>query len=153
LHNEFELKLFKTFCDYLSDDGYTFNYAEDERGSFEEIYKSKKWGQISDNIAYPGIIKGGHYHTYKKEIFYTVIGQSEIKQRNIDNNDLIIDIVDGNNPHPVNIIPRYTHQIKNIGKVTTHTIMWISEIYNPNYVKEFVPIYYQIHYIMKDRNQ
>lgn len=132
LHNEFELKLFKTFCDYLSDDGYTFNYAEDERGSFEEIYKSKKWGQISDNIAYPGIIKGGHYHTYKKEIFYTVIGQSEIKQRNIDNNDLIIDIVDGNNPHPVNIIPRYTHQIKNIGKVTTHTIMWISEIYNPD---------------------
>ena len=132
LHNEFELKLFKTFCDYLSDDGYTFNYAEDERGSFEEIYKSKKWGQISDNVAYPGIIKGGHYHTYKKEIFYTVIGQSEIKQRNIDNNDLIIDIVDGNNPHPVNIIPKYTHQIKNIGNVTTHTIMWISEIYNPN---------------------
>ena len=132
LHNEFELKLFKTFCDYLSDDGYTFNYAEDERGSFEEIYKSKKWGQISDNITYPGIIKGGHYHTYKKEIFYTVIGKSEIKQRNIDNNDLIIDIVDGNNPHPVNIIPRYTHQIKNIGKVTTHTIMWISEIYNPD---------------------
>lgn len=132
LHNEFELKLFKTFCDYLSDDGYTFNYAEDERGSFEEIYKSKKWGQISENIAYPGIIKGGHYHTYKKEIFYTVIGQSEIKQRNIDNNDLIIDIVDGNNPHPVNIIPKYTHQIKNIGKVTTHTIMWISEIYNPD---------------------
>ena len=132
LHNEFELKLFKTFCDYLSDDGYTFNFAEDERGSFEEIFKSKKWGQISDNIAYPGIIKGGHYHTYKKEIFYTVIGQSEIKQRNIDNNDLIIDIVDGNNPHPVNIIPRYTHQIKNIGNVTTHTIMWISEIYNPD---------------------
>lgn len=132
LHNEFELKLFKTFCDYLSDDGYTFNYAEDERGSFEEIYKSKKWGQISENIAYPGIIKGGHYHTYKKEIFYTVIGKSEIKQRNIDNNDLVIDIVDGNNPHPVNIIPRYTHQIKNIGKMTTHTIMWISEIYNPD---------------------
>ena len=132
LHNEFELKLFKTFCDYLSDDGSTFNYAEDERGSFEEIYKSKKWGQISENIAYPGIIKGGHYHTYKKEIFYTVIGKSEIKQRNIDNNDLIIDIVDGNNPHPVNIIPKYTHQIKNIGEVTTHTIMWISEIYNPD---------------------
>ena len=42
LHNEFELKLFKTFCDYLSDDGYTFNYAKDERGSFEEIYKFVK---------------------------------------------------------------------------------------------------------------
>ena len=131
IHDEFELKLFKTFCDYLSDEGYSFNYAQDERGSFEELYKSKKWGQISDNVAFPGITKGGHYHTYKKEIFYTVIGQSEIKQRSIDNNDLIVDVVDGSHPHPVNIIPRYTHQIKNIGSVNTHTLMWISEIYNP----------------------
>ena len=131
IHDEFELKLFKTFCDYLSEPGYTFNYAEDNRGSFEELYKSKKWGQISDNVAYPGITKGGHYHTYKKEIFYTVVGDSEIKQRSIDNNDLIVDVVSGKDPHPVNIIPRYTHQIKNIGDVKTHTIMWISEIYNP----------------------
>ena len=131
IHDEFELKLFKTFCDYLSDEGYIFNYAQDERGSFEELYKSKKWGQISDNVAYPGITKGGHYHTYKKEIFYTVIGQSEIKQRSIDNDDLIVDVVDGSHPHPVKIIPRYTHQIKNIGSVNTHTLMWISEIYNP----------------------
>ena len=131
IHNEFELKLFKTFCDYLSDEGYSFNYAEDNRGSFEELYKSKKWGQISDNVAYPGITKGGHYHTYKKEIFYTVIGQSEIKQRDVKTNEMITDVVDGNNPNPINIRVGYTHQITNIGKVNTHTIMWISEIYNP----------------------
>ena len=132
IHDEFELKLFKTFLDYLSDEGYTFNYAEDARGSFEELYKSKKWGQISDNVAFPGIIKGGHYHTYKKEIFYTVIGRSEIKQRNIDNDDMIVDVVDGEHPHPVDIRIRYTHQIKNIGDINTHTLMWISEIYNPD---------------------
>ena len=132
IHDEFELKLFKTFCDYLSEPSYTFNYAEDNRGSFEELYKSKKWGQISDNVAFPGITKGGHYHTYKKEIFYTVIGESEIKQRSIDTDDMIIDAVKGENPHPVNIIPRYTHQITNTGKINTHTIMWISEIYNPD---------------------
>lgn len=131
IHDEFELKLFKTFCDYLSDEGYTFNYAEDARGSFEELYKSKKWGQISDNVAFPGITKGGHYHTYKKEIFYTVIGESEIKQRNIKNNEMVIDVVNGNDPHPVDIRVGYTHQIKNIGKENTHTLMWISEIYNP----------------------
>ena len=132
LHDEFELKLFKTFCDYLSDSGYTFNFAEDNRGSFEELYKSKKWGQISDNVAYPGITKGGHYHTYKKEIFYTVIGKSEIKQRDIKTNDMVIDVVDGKEPHPVDIRVGYTHQIKNIGDINTHTIMWISEIYNPD---------------------
>ena len=131
LHDEFELKLFKTFCDYLSDPGYSYNFAADARGSFEELYKSKKWGQISDNVAYPGITKGGHYHTYKKEIFCTVIGKSEIKQRDIKTNDMLVDVVDGNDPHPVNIRVGYTHQIKNIGDVNTHTIMWISEIYNP----------------------
>ena len=137
MHDEFELKLFKTFCDYLSEEGYTYNFATDDRGSFEELYKSKKYGQISDNVAYPGITKGGHYHTYKKEIFYTVIGKSEIKQRNIKTNKMIVDIVDGNNPHPVNINVGYTHQIKNIGDINTHTIMWISEVYNPDTADTF----------------
>ncbi len=131
IHDEFELKLFKTFCDYLSEEGYTYNFAEDNRGSFEELYKSKKWGQISDNVAYPGITKGGHYHKYKKEIFYTVIGKSEIKQRDIKTNEMITDVVDGSHPNPINIRVGYTHQIKNIGDTNTHTIMWISEIYNP----------------------
>ena len=131
LHNEFELKLFKTFCDYLSDEGYSFNYATDNRGSFEELYKSKKWGQISDNVSFPGITKGGHYHTYKKEIFYTVIGECEIKQRDVKTNKMLVDVVDGNHPHPVDILVGYTHQITNIGNKDSHTIMWISEIYNP----------------------
>ena len=132
IHDEFELKLFKTFCDYLSDEGYSFNYAEDSRGSFEEIYKSKKWGQISDNVAYPGITKGGHYHKYKKEIFYTVIGTCEIKQRKIGDSKIEAVVVSGDKPNPVDIKVGYTHQITNIGKENSHTIMWISEIYNPD---------------------
>ncbi len=130
IHDEFELKLFKTFLDYLSDEGYSFNFAIDERGSFEELYKSKRFGQISENIGKPGITKGGHYHTYKKEIFYTVKGRCEIKQRNINNNNLIENIVNGDNPHLVNIIPYYTHSIKNIGNEDSITLMWISEIYS-----------------------
>ena len=131
LHNEFELKLFKTFCDYLSEQEYGFNFASDARGSFEELYKSQKWGQISDNISYPNIVKGGHYHTYKKEIFYTVIGECEIKQRKKGDDKIITDVVSGDKPEPINIRVGYTHQIKNIGKCNSHTIMWISEIYKP----------------------
>ena len=131
IHNEFEYKLFKTFCDYLSEPGYTYNFAADNRGYFEELYKSQKWGQISDNMAYPGITKGGHYHTYKKEIFYTVIGDTRIRQRNIDNDDMIIDIINDKNRVPVEIKKKYTHEITNIGNINSHTIMWISEIYHP----------------------
>ena len=119
------------FCDYLSEE-HEFNFAIDNRGSFEELYKSKRWGQISDNVSFPGITKGGHYHTYKKEIFYTVIGECEIIQRDINTDEVIVNKVNGNNPHPVDIRVGYTHQITNIGKINSHTIMWISEIYNPN---------------------
>lgn len=131
IHNEFELKLFKTFCDYISEEGYTFNFAEDNRGSFEELYKSKKYGQISENISFPGITKGGHYHTYKKEIFYTVEGKCEIIQQHIETSKIIKNHVDGNKPQPINIIPYYSHEITNKGEANSRTIMWISEIYNP----------------------
>ena len=138
LHSEFEFKLFKTFLDYLSSEGYSFNYASDNRGSFIELYKSKKYGQISENISYPNITKGGHYHTYKKEIFYTVIGECLIKQRNIVTNETIVDLVNGINPRLINIIPNYTHQITNLGNNNSHTLMWISEIYDKQSADTFL---------------
>lgn len=130
LNNEFEYKLFITMCDYMKDETRSYNYAKDARGYFEEIYKNEKYGQISINMAYPGITKGGHYHTYKKEIFYTVIGESEIKQRDIKTNDIIFDKVNGKDPQLINIRVGYTHQIKNVGDKNSYTLMWISEIYN-----------------------
>jgi len=130
IHDDFELKLFKTFLSYLSDEGYTFNFAKDDRGSFEELYKSKRFGQISENIAFRGITKGGHYHTYKKEIFYVVKGKCEIVQRNINNDDLIKDIVSDKDLKPIDINVGYTHEITNIGNCPSHTLMWISEIYS-----------------------
>lgn len=137
IHDEFEMKLFITFCDYLNDNKYPLNYAADNRGSFQELYKSEKWGQISENVSFPNIVKGGHYHTYKKEIFYTVVGTCEIKQRNINDDKMIVDVVDEKNLKQVNIIPMYTHSIKNIGEKDSHTIMWISEVYNENTADTF----------------
>ncbi|MBO5527961.1 MAG: NAD-dependent epimerase/dehydratase family protein [Bacilli bacterium] len=132
LHDEFELKLFKTFCDYLSEPGYSYNYAADGRGSFEEFYKSNKWGQISENIAFPGITKGGHYHSYKKEIFYTVLGECLITQRNPKTGELIKNHVCGRKPELIDIRVGFTHEITNVGQSDSHTVMWISEPYNPD---------------------
>lgn len=131
LKDIFEYKLFVTFLDYLKDESYSYNSASDQRGSFTEIYKNKEYGQISINMAYPNITKGGHYHKYKKEIFYTVIGECLIRQRNIVNNDRIEDKVSEDNPKLVDIRVGYTHDITNIGNKNSYTIMWISEIYNP----------------------
>ena len=137
IHNEFELKLFISFLDYLNDDKYPLNYAEDDRGYFAELYKNDKYGQISINMSYPFIIKGGHYHTYKSEIFETVIGHCLIEQENINNHDKIVDDVSEDNPKLVNIIPFYSHSIKNVGTKNSYTLMWISQIYNPDSADTF----------------
>ena len=129
INNDFELKLFITFCDYLRDEKYTLNYASDNRGSFEEIYKDDRYGQISINKAYPGITKGGHYHKYKKEIFMTVIGDCLIRERNINTNELLTYTVNGKESKKIDMIPNYTHDIKNIGDIDSVTIMWIDHIY------------------------
>lgn len=130
IRNEFEYKLFITFLDYLSDEGYTYNFAMDDRGYFEEHYKSKKYGQISSNMSYPNITKGDHYHTYKNEIFYTIIGTCRVKQRHIESGDIKNDISGEDSPNMVHITPMYTHNIKNIGDGNSITLMWISEVYS-----------------------
>ena len=52
--------------------------------------------------------------------------------RGVAGERLVVDVVHGSDPQPVNLIPRYTHQITNVGKCNSHTIMWISEVYNPD---------------------
>lgn len=130
IHNEFEYKLFVSFLDYLSEEGYSFNFAEDQRGSFEEIYKSKKHGQISINKSFPGITKGGHYHTYKNEIFMTVKGECLTRQRKIGGKEILEFLTKGIESKKVDIIPNYTHDIKNVGDEESITLMWISEVYS-----------------------
>lgn len=141
IHNDFEFKLFVSFLDYLSDEGYSFNFAEDQRGSFEEIYKSKKYGQISLNTSFPGITKGGHYHTYKNEIFMTVKGECVTRLRKIGTDEILEFPQHGKDSTKVKITPYYTHDIKNVGSEESITIMWISEVYSddtPDTFKENV---------------
>ncbi len=47
ISNDFELKLFITFCDYFSDSGKSFNFLYDSNGTYEEIFRSQKYGAIS----------------------------------------------------------------------------------------------------------
>ena len=129
ISSEFEFKLFTSFMDYLKDDTYSYNFAKDQRGSFEEIYKNKKYGQISINKAYPGITKGGHYHTYKNEIFMTVEGDCVTRLRKIGTAEIIEYPQKEFASNKVYITPNYTHDIKNVGNKISSTLMWISEVY------------------------
>lgn len=143
IKNDFETKLFISFLDYLKDENYFYNYAKDNRGSFEEVYKNEKYGQISVNISYPGIVKGGHYHTYKNEIFMTVKGNCVTRLRKIGTSEIISNNQNDKNYSKVFITPNHTHDIKNVGETNSATIMWISEIYSdktPDTFREDVDI-------------
>lgn len=143
LHSEFEAKLFISFLDYLKDEKYFYNFAEDYRGYFQEIYKNEKYGQISLNVSHPDILKGGHYHTYKNEIFMTVKGECVTRLRKIGTKEIESYPQGEKDFTKVNITPGYTHDIRNVGQGDSVTIMWISEVYSektPDTFREDVDI-------------
>ena len=143
IDSDFEYKLFISFLDYLKDDSYSYNFAEDQRGSFEEVYKNAKYGQISVNKAFPGIVKGGHYHTYKNEIFMTAQGHCVTRLRKIGTKEILVFDQPEHKSVKVKITPQYTHDIKNVGDKESATLMWISEVYSdktPDTFREDVDI-------------
>ncbi len=108
---------------------------EDNRGSFFEILRKEHidrgdFGQIYVTTAYPGQVKGNHYHKRKVEWFCVIKGEGELvlkdkmtgEQEKIkmgETNMVVVKI-------PVNVL----HAIKNIGENMLYLLAYISEPYN-----------------------
>lgn len=127
--NEFEKKLYSTYLSYLPKDKFSYDLLthEDSRGSFTEFIKTDYQGQVSVNVAHPGITKGNHYHHTKNEKFLTVSGKCSIKFRKVGTSEVIEYIVSGDKLQVVDIPCGYTHNITNIGDNDSVTIMWANE--------------------------
>ena len=56
-YNSFAKKLYSTYLSYLPEEKVAFplKMNVDARGSFTELLRSDKWGQVSINISKPGI--------------------------------------------------------------------------------------------------
>ena len=104
----------------------------DERGNFIEVFKLPECGQVSYSTTKPGIVRGNHYHTRKKEIFCVIEGEAKIRQRNIKTNEIEEVVVSGDAPELVEMKLNWTHNIQNIGDTEMKLLIWISEVYNPN---------------------
>lgn len=134
LRDSFDYQLYMMILEFMKTDNYNYNYAKDDRGSFEELYKSESNGQISLNIGKRNVVKGGHYHKRKSEVFQVISGVCRIRLRYVldDNVKLKEYIVRGDESRPIMIDPYWTHDITNIGATDSETLMWISETYDPN---------------------
>lgn len=133
--NSFAKKLYSTYLSYLPKEKISFplKMNVDQRGSFTELLKTEKCGQISVNISKPGITKGQHWHNTKWEFFIVVSGKGLIQQRKIDSDEVLNFEVSGEEIKAVHMLPGYTHNIINLSDTEDLvTVMWANENFDPN---------------------
>lgn len=131
----FAKKLYSTYLSYLPKEkiAIPLKMNIDDRGSFTEMLKSDKIGQVSVNISKPGITKGNHWHNEKWEFFIVVSGHGLIRERKIGTNDVIEFEVSGDDIKAIHMLPGYTHSIINLSKTENLvTVMWANEKFNQN---------------------
>lgn len=139
LRDGFEKKLYSTYLSYLPEDSFSYplDMHVDHRGSFTEFVKTIDRGQVSVNVAHPGIIKGNHYHHSKNEKFLVVYGEAVIRFRKLGEEKIITYHVSGDKLEVVDIPTGYTHQIENVGKTDLVTIMWANELLDQEHPDTF----------------
>jgi UDP-2-acetamido-2,6-beta-L-arabino-hexul-4-ose reductase len=133
-YGSFAKKLYSTYLSYLPKERTIFPLKMniDARGSFTELLRSEKCGQVSINISKPGIIKGQHWHNSKWEFFIVVFGHGLIQERKIDTDEVLNFEVSGDEIKVVYMLPGYTHNIINLSKTEDLvTIMWANECFDP----------------------
>lgn len=132
--NSFAKKLYSTYLSYLPKEkiAIPFKMNADARGSFTELLKTEKCGQISVNISKPGITKGEHWHNTKWEFFIVVSGRALIEERKIGTDEVLKFEVSGEKIEAVHMLPGYTHNIINLSDTEDLvTVMWANEAFNP----------------------
>jgi len=133
-YNSFAKKLYSTYLSYLPKEKVSFplKMNVDPRGSFTELIKSEKCGQISVNISKPGITKGQHWHNSKWELFIVVAGHGLIQERNINTGETVEFEVSGDKIEAIHMIPGWTHNIINLSETENLvTVMTCNEIFDP----------------------
>lgn len=133
--NSFAKKLYSTYLSYLPKEKVCFplKMNKDDRGSFTELLKTEKCGQISVNISKPGITKGQHWHNTKWEFFIVVSGHGLIQERKIGTDEVLEFEVSGDEIKAIHMLPGYTHNIINLSKTEDLvTVMWANEQFDPS---------------------
>ena len=131
----FAKKLYSTYLSYLPREKVSFplKMNVDPRGSFTELLRTEKCGQISVNISKPGITKGQHWHHTKWELFIVVSGRGLIQMRKIGSDEVLNFEVSGEKIEAVHMLPGYTHNIINLSDTQDLvTVMWANELFDPN---------------------
>lgn len=138
--DSFAKKLYSTYLSYLPESKMSYNFRSniDERGNFTELIHTRNCGQVSVNVAKPGITRGDHWHNSKWEIFIVVSGRGLIQERKVgidpetgEEYPVIEFEVKGEEMRAVQMLPGYTHNIINLSNTENLvTVIWANEPFN-----------------------
>lgn len=146
----FAKKLYSTYLSYLPPEKmcYSFKSNVDNRGTFTELIRTANCGQVSINVAKPGITRGEHWHNSKWELFIVVSGHALIQERRIGIDPetktgypVIEFEVTGEQMKAIQMIPGYTHNIINLSETQDLvTVMWANETFDSNHPDTFYEV-------------
>jgi dTDP-4-dehydrorhamnose 3,5-epimerase len=118
----------------------TLRVIPDERGRLMEILRADddsflKFGQVYMTTAYPGVVKGWHYHSKQVDNFAVVRGMIKLvlydRRKDSSTSGEIDEIFIGEqNPKLVQIPALVLHGVKSIGTEEAIVINCSTEVYN-----------------------
>ncbi len=110
----------------------------DERGWLIEMLGGdlpegcKEFGQLHVSVAYPGKVRGNHYHTRKIEWFCVPAGRGLLLLKDRETGEIREIKMGINNLKTIKIEPGAIHAIKNIGEEDMVLIVYSNEPFDPN---------------------
>ena len=109
----------------------------DERGWLIEVLGGKsleaphEFGQIHVSVAYPGKIRGNHYHNRKLEWFCVPKGKGLLKLKDLKTGEEKEILMGEGALRTVQITPGIIHAIKNIGEDDMVLLVYSNETFDP----------------------
>ena len=109
----------------------------DERGWLIEVLCGdlpegcKEFGQLHVSVAYPGKVRGNHYHTRKVEWFCVPVGKGLLLLKDLETGKTREVVMGVNNLKTIKIEPGAIHAIKNIGEEDMVLIVYSNESFDP----------------------
>lgn len=104
---------------------------QDQRGKLIEIFKIPGCGQVYLVTAYPGVVRGNHFHKRKTEKFCVIEGKARLNLRNQETNKKKTYRLTGEKPEVVSVPTNHVHNIVNVGDSQMVFLSWVDEIFDP----------------------
>ena len=110
----------------------------DERGWLIEVLGGnlpegcKEFGQLHVSVAYPGKVRGNHYHTRKVEWFCVPVGKGLLLLKDRETGGTREVMMGRGNLKTIKIEPGAIHAIKNIGEEDMVLIVYSNESFDPD---------------------